>query len=74
MKNLELERVVELIADSSTHHILKEIDAVLCDHPDYNEWIGIKSVSDLSNDLRNNIFYEIQEYWNKSVNEMSDDR
>jgi hypothetical protein len=65
----DLEKIIELIAYSSTHHILKGIDNMLCDHPDYNEWMGIKSVSGLSNDLINNINYEIQEYWDTAVDE-----
>jgi hypothetical protein len=31
--------------------------------------MGIKSVSGLSNDLINNINYEIQEYWDTAVDE-----
>ena len=65
----DLERIFELISYSSTHHILKAIDNMLCDHPDYNERIGIKCVSNLSNEFRDNIYCEIKEYWDKAVDE-----
>lgn len=63
------DNIFELIADSSTHHILEEIDAMLCDHSDYNEWMGLKSVNNLSDELRHNILSQIQQYWEKSVRE-----
>jgi hypothetical protein len=62
----DLERIFELITDSATRHIFKEIDAMLCDHPDYHKMIGIKSVSYLSKELIGNINIEIQKYWDKA--------